>query len=131
MVLDVQRGQQFVHARSCVVPTHPGQLRRQQNVVGDGQVIQQVEELKDHPDLAPPAAGHAGLGEPVDPLARHGDHPARRPVEAGDQVQERRFSAAGRAHHGHRLPGRDLKRYPIHGGLFRPVVALRHVVDLH
>ena len=28
-------------------------------------------------------------------------------------------------------PGRDLERYPIHGGLSDAVVALRHVVDLH
>ena len=32
----------------------PGQLGGQQDVVQDGQVVQQVEELEDHADLLPP-----------------------------------------------------------------------------
>ncbi len=131
VALDVQRREQLAHARPCLRPGHPGQLRRQQDVVGDGQVVEQVEELEDHPDLAPAAAGHPGLAEPVDPLAGHGDRAARRPVQTGDQVQEGRLPAAGRAHHGHRLTRRDLECYPVDGGLSRAVVALRHVVDLH
>ena len=51
VALDVQRGEQFAGARPCLRPGHPGQLRRQQDVVGDGQVVEQVEELEDHPDL--------------------------------------------------------------------------------
>ena len=51
----------------------PGELRGQQHVVGDGQVVEQVEELEDHADLAPPEPRHPGLAELVDPLARHRD----------------------------------------------------------
>ena len=72
-----------------------------------------------------------GLAEAVDPLTGDGDRAARRAIEASDQVQQRRFAAAGGPHHGDRLPRRDLECDRVDCWPSRTAVALRHVVYLH
>ena len=62
------------------------------------QVIEQVEELEDEPDVGPPEPRRAGLAETVDPDAGDLDLALGRAVEAADQVEQRRLAAARRTH---------------------------------
>jgi len=110
---DAQPGQQFRAPGPGLAPRHPGELGGQQHVTGHGQVIEQVEELEDHPHLAAPVPRRPGLAHAVDPLPGHGHRPAARLVESGDQVQQRGFPAARRAHHRHRLPPGDGQADPV------------------
>ena len=63
----------------------------------------QVVELEDEADVAAAPAGELALRELRHVGAGH-DHLARRgPVDAGDQVEQRRLARARRAHQGHEL----------------------------
>jgi hypothetical protein len=68
---------------------------------------------------------------PVDLLPGHRDGPAGRPVQPGDQVQQRRLSAAGRAHHRGRFAGRDLHADAVHRGRGVTVAALGGFVETY
>ena len=81
--------------------------------------------------MAAPEPGRTGLAERVDPLPGHGDRAAGRPVQAGDEVQQRRLAAAGRAHHGDRLAGSHPQLDPVHRGLAPAAVALGYVAELY
>ncbi len=94
----------------------PPAFRRAARAAGrcrDGQVVEQVEELEDHPDPAAAEARRAGLAEPVDPRVGDGDRAARRPVEPGDQVQQRRLAAARRSHDRDGFARPDLEADPV------------------
>jgi len=82
-----------------------------------------VEELENRPDLAAAEPGHAGFAERVDPLSGHRDRAAGGPVQAGDQVQQGRLPAAGRAHDRHRLARADRRADPVHCWPAAPVVS--------
>ena len=68
------------------------------HVLADGQVVEQVEELEDEADVRAAEPGGSRLAEPVDADAVDRDLALRRPVEAADEVEQRRLAAAGRAH---------------------------------
>jgi len=89
VLFDVQRGQQFVGACPGLAPAQSGELGRQQHVVGDRQVIEQVEELEDHSDAAPPEPGYPGLTQPVHALPGHRHGATGRLVQACDEVEQR------------------------------------------
>jgi hypothetical protein len=134
VLLDAQRGQQFCHPGPGLPPGQPGQLGGQQHIVGHGQVVQQVEELEDHADPLPPEPGQPGLAEPVDPLSGHGDRPAGRPVQPGDEVEQGGLAAPGRSHHRDRLAWSDVQAdrpqrgRPVVLVLFRDAAELYHRV---
>jgi hypothetical protein len=90
------------------------------HVVGDGQVVDQVEELEDHPDAGPPVLRGGGLAELVDAYAVDGDRAAGGPVQAGDQVEQCGLATAGRAEDRDGLPARHAQRHVVQGG--RPTV---------
>jgi len=77
-----------------------GQLRREADVVGDGQAAEQVEELEDEAD--PPAAeacqGSLAEGGEVDAVDHH--RAAAWTIQAGDEVEQGGLAAARRAYHG-------------------------------
>jgi hypothetical protein len=75
VALDPQLCQQLSGPRAGVTTTHPGELRGQQHVVPHGQVLEQDEELEDHPDLAAAKPCDPGLAHPIDPLAGDRDPP--------------------------------------------------------
>jgi len=131
VLADPQRREQLSRARPGLAPAHPRELRGQQHVVLDGEVVKQVEELEDHPDPAAPEPGQPGLAELVYALPGDGHSPAGRPVQARDEVQQRGFPAAGRAHHRYRLARRELQADVVHGGLAVIVVVLGHLADTH
>jgi len=84
--LDVQRGQQFAGPCPGLAAAHSGELRGQQHVVRDGQVVEQIEELEDHSNTAPPESGYPGFAELVHPLPGYGHRAAGRLVQARDEV---------------------------------------------
>ncbi len=122
VLADLQPVEQLARAAPGSCPGQPCQLRRQQHVVGHGQVVEQVEELENHSDALPPVFREARLAHRVDPLACHRHGPRRRPVESGDQVEQRRLAAAGRPHDCHGLAGRDLEADVLHRE--RPVLVV-------
>ena len=72
-VRDPQRVQQLLGALPRVAGLGPGELGGQQHVVERRHVVEQVEELEDHADLAAAEPGRAGLAEHVDPLVADPD----------------------------------------------------------
>jgi len=121
---DPQGGQQLIGPRPRLRGRQAGQLGGEQDVVRDGHVVEQVEELEDHADLAPPELGQPGLAERVDAFAADPDLAAGRPVEPGDQVEQGRFPAAGRPHHRDRLAVADVHGDVRHRG--RPTNVMKH-----
>jgi hypothetical protein len=126
---DPELGQQLGAAGASLAPRHAGELGWQQHVVRDGQVLQQVEELEDHPHLGAPVAGQLRLAQAADPLASDDDDAARRLVQPGDQVQQRGFPAAGGTHHRHRLTRRDLQIHVVQGSGAARHVPFGHLVQ--
>ena len=91
---DPQRGEQFLRALPGVARPHPGELGGQQHVVDHRHVVEEVEELEDHADLAAAEPGRTGLRQHVHPLVADPDRAAGRPVHPGDEVEQRRLAAA-------------------------------------
>ena len=125
---DAQLVQQPGHRGPGLAARRAGQLGGQQHVVRHGQVVQQVEELEDHPDPAAAEPGQAGFAQRVHPLAGHGDRAAGRLVQPGDQVQQRGLAAARRAHHGDRLAVPDVQAQ-LGQGRLAARVTLGHLAD--
>jgi hypothetical protein len=125
--LDPQRGQQLVQPGPRLAGRHPGQLGGQQHVVRDRHVVEQVEELEDDPDLPSPEPRGAGFAELLDLLAADPDRAAGRPVKAGDQVEQRRLPAPGRAHQRDGLTRPDVQADLRHRRAAAVVVPFRHL----
>jgi hypothetical protein len=125
---DPQRVEQFVRTLPGIPGLGPGELRGQQHVVNDRHVVEQVEELEDHADLAAAEACRARFAEHVHPFVADADRPARRLVHPGDEVEQRGLARTGRSHDGHRLAGLDPQAHVIDGGRGRTVVALEDVL---
>ena len=93
----------------------------------DGQVVEQVEELEDHADVRGGSvrASAASLSRSTR-LAADGDLAVGRPVQPGDEVEQRRLAAAGWTHDRDASTGRDLEIDRGDGGPVGAVVALGH-----
>jgi hypothetical protein len=74
-----------------------GNLDRHQHVLERGQRRQQVKGLEDEPDARSPQPRQVVLAQRGDVDAVDQDAPARGRVEPGDQPEQRRLAAAGRA----------------------------------
>ena len=70
------------------------QARRQQHVLGAGELGNEVEELEDEADQVAPHAHELALGRRVDALPGDGDPSRVRALERGQQVHERRLARA-------------------------------------
>src|ERR1039458_8892140 len=73
---------------------------RQGHVLQYGHPLEQVEELEDDADVAPPHARELVLGTPGHLLAGDLDGPLVGPVEANHQVQQRRLATTRGPHQG-------------------------------
>ena len=83
-----------------------GDLQRHHHVLERAERRYEVEELEHEADPAPPQARELVFVEGRD-VGAPDQYPAgRRRVEAGDQSEQGRLAAAGRADDGQRLPGR-------------------------
>ncbi len=74
---------------------------------------QQIEKLKNEPDLVAAQARQLVVGKAAQPAAIDFDFAGGRRVEAADQVQQRRFAGAGRSDDGDHLAARDLEIHRI------------------
>ena len=95
------------HLTSAVISGRAGpalQPERQGDVLLQGEVRQDVEGLEDETQFVPPPAGQPGFVEPAKVFAIEHDLAAIRPVEAGDEVEQRGFAHPGLADNGHVLP---------------------------
>src|SRR5215208_5926693 len=84
---------------ACLPRSHPGNKKRQLHVLdrredGDEIVGLEYEAHPLRPETGAPPVGHAGDG-----LSAHEDLAAVKLVEAREAVEQRRFAAAGWAHH--------------------------------
>ncbi len=68
VLVEAEPGEQLGGPRPRPPPGRAGQLGGQQHVVGDGEVVEQVEELEDDADVAGAEPGERALAERVDPL---------------------------------------------------------------
>src|SRR5919112_5143869 len=91
------------------------------------EVVDQVEELEDHADAAPPVQGEALLAQLPHVLPVDDDRAAARPVQPGDHVEQGRCAAPRGPHDGGRLPRPDLQRDAVQRG--RLAVLLAHTVE--
>ena len=88
----------------------------------------QVEGLEDEAELVAAQRGEALVVEVRELLAVDDDRAGGRPVQAGEQVHERRLARARRAHDRRELPGREVHRDAlerVHRSLPLPVRAVQ------
>ena len=86
------------------------QQQRQLHVLARGEHRDQVEELEDEADVLGAEARELVLGQLVQQPARDRDAALGRPVEAREQVQERRLARARRPHQRHEAAALDRER---------------------
>src|SRR5438876_11500103 len=79
------------------------QMKRQAHVLDRRQRRQQIEELKDEPDLVSPDPGQLIVGEAGESLAVDSHLARGRSIETTDQVEERRFPGTRRPDDRHHL----------------------------
>jgi len=79
------------------------------DVLGDGELGDQVERLEDEADLLPADARELIVVEALDGAPVELVSPCGRAVEAAEDVHERRLAGAGRTHDRDVLPTRDLE----------------------
>ena len=124
-VAEAELAEELLRAGPRLGPRRARELGRDQDVVANRQVVEQLEELEDEADLRPPEPGSVRLAEPVDADAVEVDLAAGRPVQPADQVEQGRLAAARRAHDRGHPPGLDVEREPVERGSRRSVVGLR------
>jgi len=112
------------------IGARPGDRQRQQHVFLRGQHRQQVEELKDEADVLTSQEREPRVVERRDLGPRDRNAAARRRVEAGEAMHQRRLSRPGRAHHRHQMPALHVQRYASEGSNRRRSLAVPtgHVV---
>jgi hypothetical protein len=87
-----------------------GDRERQEDVLLRGQHGKQVEELEDEADVLAPDTRDLVVRELAEPGSCDRDEAARRPVERGQDVHQRRLARARGAHDRRELAGLDLER---------------------
>ncbi len=105
-----------------------GQQQRQFDVALGGQHRQQVVHLEHEADVIRAPAAELAVAHRVGALAGDFDRARGRPVEAADQVQQRRLAGARRAHQRQEIPFGDVQveRVQDMHGFRASLVILRH-----
>src|SRR3989441_2105111 len=73
---------------------------RQLEVLDRGDARNQIEELKHEPDAVQPMLLESALVHDAQVLSLDQNLPRRRPIDAAEQIEQRRLAAAARAHDG-------------------------------
>ena len=110
----------------AVVDLLAGDRERQLHVLLGVQHREQVVELEDEADVLAAQLRQLVVVHPGDLLAGDRDRSARRLVEPGEDVHQRRLARARRAHDGRQLAALDLERDAaerVDRGLAFPVAA--------
>src|SRR5712691_4396961 len=107
------------------------QLCRDEDVVEDAEVVQQVEELEDESDAGAAEPRQLGLAKSRERGAADTYRPGRGPVETGDKVEESRLAATRRSHDRGELAFGDLEAEAVeHRRAGWPAVGLADRVEL-
>src|SRR5712691_1288647 len=91
-------------------PPDPQELERPGDVLLDGEAREEIEALEHEADLPEPQVAQRVDGEPGEVAARHDDPPGARPIESGEQIEERRLARPARPHDGEKLTRVDRER---------------------
>ena len=105
--------QQLASARLGPLARPAAQMERQRDIFDTPQAWQQIVKLKDEPDLVAADACQVIIGKTREILPVDEDLAAGRPIEAADQVQQRRLSGSGWADNRHHLATADVDRHAI------------------
>ncbi len=107
-----------------------GEGERQEDVLFCVEDRQEVERLENKADLVPAQPREVAFVERAQVSAVHGHSPGRGPVEAGQEVEQRRFARTRRAHDGGKPPGAKRDVNSVEGrdsGLARTVTPAQFV----
>src|SRR5437016_3006438 len=105
------------------------QIERESDVFQTIQGWQQVEKLEDEADLVAPDTREIVVGKFAKILAFDSNLAGCGPVEASDQVQERRLSRTGRSDNRDNLANLDIKTHVFQGNRFP--FPIEHLRDMH
>ncbi len=100
----------FVHSLLDVAAWDARQRQRERDVLEHIQRRNEIEKLKDIADRVAPQHRELSFIERRCLLIAEKDLAARWAVDGADQIQQRRFSASGRAHQHSEFAARDLER---------------------
>ncbi len=106
-VRDAEFVQQFQGPAARLLGRGAGQLGGQGDVVEGREVVDQIEELEDHADVAAAEQGQPVLVQLPEVLALYPDGAGGRPVQPGHHVQQGGLAAPRGPHHGDRLTRAD------------------------
>ena len=79
--------------------------QRQEDVVLEGEGVQEVKILEHKAQIFPPEGGQAALGDGGEVFAVQKDLAGGGPVQRCQDVQQGGFAGAGFTHHRHKFPG--------------------------
>jgi hypothetical protein len=83
------------------------EIHRQDDVFQDRERRHQLEELEHHPGIPTAPFGQSAFRKVMQRFAPRPDLTRRRPVDAGEHIQQRGFTAAGFPDHGPEFPRWD------------------------
>lgn len=106
---ELHQVQQVLHSRLDLVPGPAAQMQGNRDVLQAGERWQEIEELKNETDLVAAYARQRIVGEAAEARAVDRDLAGGGMIEAADQVEQRRFPRAGRAHDANHLPEADFE----------------------
>ncbi|MGC0393827.1 hypothetical protein ABIF91_006213 [Bradyrhizobium sp. USDA 241] len=102
--------EQLLCARAALPGRHPGIDRRDLDVLGRGEIAEQMIALEDEAEMLAPQRRQFVCVEFGGVLAGDTICAGGRAVEAAEDVEQRRFSGSGRAYDRHHLAGLDAQR---------------------
>ena len=108
--------EQLLGAGAGLLARRPGELGRDEHVVANRQIVEQLEELEHEADLGAPEPGGARLAQLVHANAVEADLAAGRPIQPADQVEQRRLAASRRTHDRGHPAGLDIERERVERG---------------
>jgi 16S rRNA (cytidine1402-2'-O)-methyltransferase len=106
---ELHQVQQFLRTLHNFTSGPAAQMQRNRDVLQARERRQKIEELKNEADFVAAYVRQGVIGELAELRAVDRDLAGSRVIEAADQVEERRFSRAGRAHDPNHLTAGDFK----------------------
>ena len=132
-VAQVHQFQDQVHVLLSLPPGQPGEQQGQFHVFKGREHRDELIKLEDEAHVGGPPIRQLGLGEGREVDAVHREVAGVRAVQPGDEVEQRGFPGAGRAHEGQKFPGLDGEADVLEDRqhLAAPPIGFIQVGDLH
>ena len=129
LVADAEEVEKVARPALCHLALPAGDHGRQRDVLQHRHPFQEIEELEDDADVTAAHLRELVFGPPRDELAGHGDRAFVGDVQSGDQVEQGRLPATGRAHQGDEVSRRH-HQIGSPEGSYRSVLRLEGLADL-